>query len=68
MPVDLQQLEKLDAYALKVSLAFASVLLPVPLQQHSMNLAQHQHQLGLSYGAMALETSKQVKKPFFFKH
>jgi len=30
MAVDLQQFEKLDAYALKVSLAFASVPLPAP--------------------------------------
>lgn len=32
MPVDLQQFEKLDAYALKVSPAFASATLPAPLQ------------------------------------
>lgn len=39
MPVDLQQFKKLDAYALEVSLAFASVLLPAPLKGCSMNLA-----------------------------
>lgn len=39
MPVDLQQFEKLDAYALKVSLAFAPVLLPAPLHGRSMSLA-----------------------------